>query len=377
MLGQTEQIFEQIKKANHILVIANNDSGDSLAAGLGLFLFLQKQDKKIDLVVDRLAQQRRFNFLPGWDQIKQELSASDKFVISLDLTKAQAEQVKYKMEKDCLNFIIQPKGGKFTPADVSFSNGSDYDLIMIIGYADLDSLGALHEQHTDFFYTTPIINLDQDPANESFGQINIIDLNATANSEIVFNLLNEQDRALIDESIATCLLAGMITRTKSFKTNNVTPRALNIASELIILGAERTMIIDRLYRSRKLGVLNLWGKVLTGLSSSLDSKLVWAKLTQADFTETKTNQEDLIDVIDELIINIPQAKLIVLIYQKENNQTGAILYSTKNLNCLDVAKELNPVGTKAMARINLPENLEQSAEKIITSLEGRIKLLPL
>ncbi|MFH0840917.1 MAG: hypothetical protein V1865_02995 [bacterium] len=377
MLGQTEQIFNQILKANSILVIANNDSGDSLAAGLGLFLFLQKQEKRIDLVVNNLEQQKKFNFLPEWDKIKKDITASDKFVISLDLTKVGAEQVKYKMEKDRLDFIIKPKEGKFKPEDVSFNNGPDYDLIIIIGYADLDSLGALHEKNTDFFYKTPVINIDHDPANESFGQINAIDLNATANSEIIFNILNEHDRTLITGEIATCLLTGMITRTKSFKTSNVTPRALTIASELITMGADRTNIVDRLYRSRKLGVLNLWGKVLTGLSSSLGNKLVWAKLRQADFIETKTNQEDLIDVIDELIVNIPEARLIALIFQKENNQTSAILYSPKNINCLEVAKELNPVGTKALVRVNLPENLEQSAEKIISSLEGKIKQLPL
>ena len=375
MLGQTEQVFEQIKKAEKILIISNNTSGDSLAAGLAFYLFLQKQDKKIDLVINGSEQLQKLNFLPSWDKVKKQIPVSDKFVISLDLTKAQTEQVKYKMEKNQLNFIIQPKNGKFTADDVSFSNSADINLILMIGYPDLESLETMYEQNVDFFYKTPIINFDFNPANESFGQINIIDLNAAANSEIIFNFLSTQDKALIDEQIATCLLTGMIVQTKSFKTNNVTPETLAIASELITLGANRTDIIDKLYRSRKLGVLNLWGKVLTNLSGSLNNKLIFAKLSKFDFIETKTNQEDLTDVIDELIINIPQAKLITLIFEKENNQTGAFLYSPKNLDLLEVAKELNPLGSKKMVKVSLPENLDQSAEKIITSLEKKMKTL--
>jgi len=375
MLGQTEQIFEQIKKANKTLIIANHDSNDSLAASLALFLFLQSMKKGVDLLSDNLNQQNRLNFLPAWDQIKSEMSTRDKFVISLNLKNVQAEQVKYKMEKEQLDFIIIPKSGKFEPEDVSFSNGPEYDLIIVIGYADLDSLGKVYEQNADFFYKTPVINLDHDPANESFGQINMIDLNATSNSEIIFNILEKTEKTLINEEISTCLLAGMIAKTKSFKTNNVTPRTLNIASELITLGADRTKIVDQLYRSRKLGVLNLWGKVLTNLSCSLDNKLIWTKLIQADFIETNTTPEDLTDVIDELIINIPQAKLIVLIFQTENNQTQAILYAPKTLNCLEIAKEFNPQGTKAMVTITLNEELEQSTQKIISSLETRIKQL--
>jgi nanoRNase/pAp phosphatase (c-di-AMP/oligoRNAs hydrolase) len=375
MLGQIEQVFEQINKANKTLILANHDSGDSLAASLALFLFLQATEKTADLICGDCNTQHRFNFLPAWDQIKSQMEARDKFVISLDTRQIKTDQVKYKVEKDHLNFIITAKEGKFSAADVSFSNGPEYDLIITIGYADLDSLGEIYEDHADFFYKTAIINIDHDPANESFGQINTIDLNATSNCEIMFTLLRTQNQKLINEDVATCLLTGMISKTKSFKTNNVTPQTLTTASELITMGADRTKIVDRLYRSRRLGVLNLWGKVLTGLNGALDNKLIWAKLAQADFTETKTDPEDLADVIDELIINIPQAKLIALSCQTADNLTLVILYAPKTLNCLEIAKEFNPQGTKSMVKITLAEPLDQATDKIISTLKNQMKQL--
>ena len=80
--------------------------------------------------------------------------------------------------------------------------------------------------------------------------------------KILFNLITDYSRDLVDEDIATCLLAGLIAKTKSFKTQNITPQSLAISSQLLAMGAKREEIVNKLYRSRSLNVLKLWGRVL-------------------------------------------------------------------------------------------------------------------
>jgi len=389
MLTQEQQIFEQIKKASNILITFKKTwNGDAVASALAMYLFLKKMDKQVDLVAEKFSLDKLYSFLPGYTEIKNSLLNLRKFIISLDITNTKVSQIKYKQEESKLNFIISPKDGFFTESDItSGASGFKYDLIIVLDTPDLESLGRIYDNNTEFFYQTPIINIDHSSTNEEFGQINFIELTAVSTSEIVFSLFESFGRDLIDENIATCLLAGLIAETKSFKTNNVTPRALMAASALMSLGARREEIVNNLYRSKSLNVLKLWGRVLARLSSTLDNKLIWSTLSAADFLKTSSTEKDLTDVIDELIISIPQAKVIAIIYENQNeaasppvqpsNQANLLLYAIKNLDSLSLAKEFNPSGTKSLSRavINLP--IAEAEKNIITAIQEKLNKLPL
>jgi len=389
MLTQEQQIFEQIKKASNILITFKKTwNGDAVASALAMYLFLKKMDKQVDLVAEKFSLDKLYSFLPGYTEIKNSLLNLRKFIISLDITNTKVSQIKYKQEESKLNFIISPKDGFFTESDItSGASGFKYDLIIVLDTPDLESLGRIYDNDTEFFYQTPIINIDHSSTNEEFGQINFIELTAVSTSEIVFSLFESFGRDLIDENIATCLLTGLIAETKSFKTNNVTPRALMAASALMSLGARREEIVNNLYRSKSLNVLKLWGRVLARLSSTLDNKLIWSTLSAADFLKTSSTEKDLTDVIDELIISIPQAKVIAIIYENQNeaasppvqpsNQANLLLYTIKNLDSLSLAKEFNPSGTKSLSRavINLP--IAEAEKNIITAIQEKLNKLPL
>jgi len=383
MLTQEQQIFEQIKKAQNILITFKKTwSGDEVASALALFLFLKKMDKNVEIAAEQFSQDQLYSFLPAYKEINNSLDNLRKFIISLDITNTKVSQIKYQQEENKLNFIISPQDGFFTADDIeAHSGGFKYDLIIIVSSPDLESLGKIYDNDTEFFYQVPLINIDHKSNNEEFGQINFIELTAVATSEILFSLFESFSRELIDENIATCLLAGIIAETRSFKTPNITPHALLTASQLISMGARREEIVNQLYRSRSLNVLKLWGRVLARLSSTLDNKLVWSTLNSANFSKTNSSEKDLADVIDELIISIPQAKVIVIIYEANGTdapaQTKIIIHATKNIDSLALAKEFNPTGAKSLAeaRINLP--LAEAEKIVIKTIEEKLNKLPL
>ncbi|KKS32197.1 MAG: Phosphoesterase RecJ domain protein [Parcubacteria group bacterium GW2011_GWC2_42_12] len=389
MLTQEQQIFEQIKKADNILVTFKSAwSGDAVASSLALFLFLKKLGKNVEIAAEKLDSDKLYSFLPGYSEIKYELANLRKFIISLDITSTKVSQIKYQREENKLNFIISPKNGWFTEDDITTdTSGFKYGLIIAVGTPDLESLGRIYDNDTEFFYQTPLINLDHNSTNEGFGQINFIELTAVATAEIIFSLLDSYSRDLIDEDIATCLLAGMIAETKSFKTNNVTPRALLTASQLMSLGARREEIVNHLYRSKSLNVLKLWGRVLTRLTGSLENKLIWSTLSVSDFLKTNSTEKDLTDVIDELIVSIPQAKVIAIIYESETpaeitgqtpvSTTNLLLYAIRNINALGLIKELNPSGAKNLAKAVIQAPLLEAEKAIITMIQDKLNKLSL
>ncbi len=376
MLTVDEQISEQIDKAKRILITFGKEwKGDAVASALALKNWLASQNKEADIVAEKPSSPLPYSFLPGYALISHELDNIRRFIISLDITNTTVDQVEYRLEDKTLEFIVSPKNGFFTPEDISSrSSGFRYDLIFVLGAADLESLGVIYDNDTQFFFETTIINIDHQAANENFGQINLVNLNAVAVAEILYDFIILAEKPKLDADAATCLLAGLITETKSFKTQSVTPHALAIASELVTLDARREEIINALYRSRQLNVLKLWGCVLTSLKESLNGKLVWSEISTADFLATKTESMHLFDVIDELIISMPQAQIIVLVYE-EKGRAKAIIHSVRNLNALELTSVFKSKGSRNLSTIDFETSLSEASKKLISTLEEKMSHL--
>ena len=376
MLGIKEQIFNQIEKSKSPLIIFPADwNGDDVASSLAIFLFLKKLGKEVEIVSLSSSKSKIWSFLPGASDIKDSLNNLRKFIVSLDISQAKIDQIKYAIEDKSLNFIISPKEGWFTSEDVSTStSGFRFDLIITVGAGDLESLGKLYDSNVEFFYKTTIINIDCRTENEEFGQINYIDANSVSTAEIVLDFLTTKNPELISEDIATCLLSGIISKTKNFKNTNLTPDALLATSKLINLGARREEIINNLYRSRNFKTLKLWGKILTNLNSELNSRLIWATAKKEDFIASEASEDSIFDIIDELIVNIPEAKVIVIILENiSGNGNKAIVYSVSNINAKELLKEYSPEGNSKSSKINLDGNLQEASTKIIELIKNKLE----
>jgi phosphoesterase RecJ-like protein len=385
MLTQHQQIFEQVKKAKNILIaFSSNWNGDNIASALAFYLWLKKLGKKAEIISSKSEdgtameiKSKAFDFLPAFTEIKRVAREMNKFVISLNLAKAKIKGVKYRLESGAAKFIITPQTGSFTEEDVKIeTEGAKYDLIIALDTPDMQSLGKLFAENTQFFYGTPIINIDHHSANEEYGQINLIQINAVATAEIIFSLFCSYTEDLIDDDIATCLLAGIISKTKNFKTANVTPDTLAATSSLISKDARREEIVNKLYRSRGIGVLKLWGIILSRLTYAKNGQIIWSAVTNNDFLKTDTSKNDLNDIVDELIANIPEAKVIIIFYEVIDAagkiNVNFLVHSPKNINVLDLTRDYNPKGDEKMVEIETKKQLEEIKEEIIALIDKKI-----
>ncbi|MFA5247635.1 MAG: DHH family phosphoesterase [Patescibacteria group bacterium] len=384
MLSSEEQIFEQIKKANNILVVfPANWNGDAIASGLAMYLFLKKTGKKVELAAGKTdssnleAKSKAYSFLPAFSEIQRTIRDLNKFVISLDTTHASVKGIKYRSEENAVKFIISPKSGNFSPADVKIeSEGKKYDLIITLDTPDLESLGSLFSDNAQFFYETPIINIDHRGGNEEYGQINLIKINAVSTSEMLLSLFKACEKDVLDADIATCLLTGIIAKTRNFRNANLTPDALSATSHLISHEARREEIVNKLYRSRHLGALKLCGVVLSRLTGTSGQQVVWSVVMRNDFLKTGADKNDLAEIADELASNLPEVKIIIIFYEVEgqNGQPSirSLIHSPKNINLLDLMKDHNPCGDERMVEIDSKLKLEEIKEEIIALIDKKI-----
>lgn len=366
-----QQISALVRKHTNILVcLPSEPTTDAIASGLAMHSVLQKLGKQSKVVAAGFALPDNHRFLPKSDAIEHELTALKKFIVSLDVSHTAVDDIQYDIKDRRLNIYITPKNGYFETRDVSTSS-SDYqfDLIIVLDSRDLASLGKIFENNAEFFHHTPIINIDHHPANEQFGEVNMMHVTATSISEIIFELLEHLDGNLLDEYIATHLLTGIISKTKSFKTHAVTPRSLAIASHLISSGARREDIVKNLYQTKTLQSLKLWGRALSQLQADADKRIVWSMLRQTDFSETNTAPDDLEQVIDELIVNTPDAQNVYIVYE-ESDASGriaikAVIAAAPYIQSRLVFRDCQPTGTDNFCFITIPVATVESAQRLI------------
>ncbi|HDQ22442.1 MAG TPA: hypothetical protein ENN28_00530 [Candidatus Uhrbacteria bacterium] len=375
-LTPNQQIFELIKNSQKILIVfKKNFTGDALASSLAIFLLLKKLNKQADIVCHNFIIPQNYAFLPEIDKIKSEIKGLKRFIISLEIKDNKIKDFSYDIKNEKLNIYLTPEKGTLDEEKINFKAGDyKYDLIITIDTDDLESLGEIHEQNTDFFYNTPIINIDHNPENEQYGQINLVELTKTSIAEMLFDLIENYDLKLIDSEIATCLLAGMISKTKSFRSSNVTPRVLNVASQLILNGAERDLIIQNLYRTKSINILKLWGKVLARLKNDFQYKMAWSYLQQKDFIELNLQNPNLTELIEELITNAPEAEIIILFYENQKKTISGQIYTSKNYDSLYLAKNFKPTGNKRLSEFEISKNdLIEAAREVIESIKANLQ----
>jgi len=366
-----QQISTLLRQHSNVLVcLPAKPTTDAIASGLAMYATLQKLGKQAKVVAAGFALPDNHKFLPKSNEILQDLTALKKFIISLDVSKTAVQDIQYDIQNNRLSVYVTPKTGYFETRDVTTSSGNyEFDLIIVLDSQDLSSLGKVFEDNAEFFHHTPIINIDHHAANEQFGEVNLIHVTATSISEIVFELLEHVGDNLLDEYIATNLLTGIISKTKSFKTNAVTPRSLAIASHLIASGARREDIVKNLYQTKTLQSLKLWGRALAQLQADPDRKIVWSLLRQQDFQETNTGPYDLEQVIDELIVNTPDAQNVYIVYEQVNvkghTSIHAILATAPYIHSQEIFRDLRPSGTENFTYLTIPVSTVESAQQLI------------
>src|SRR3989344_839481 len=309
-----QQIFDAINKSKRILIaLSQHANGDGLGAGLVLFDFLKKLEKEPELV-STSPDASAYQFLPGIENLKNTISAEQSFVIAVAKTSAQLEELFYEDLPERVDIFLKPRSGKFLSADVSFRSAKfPYDLIFVLDTPALDHLGALFEHNTDFFFETPTVNIDHHPNNEHFGEINLVDLTATSTAEILAGLIESFEAGLMDDKIATNLLAGIIVETNSFQHIKTTPRAFLKASSLIAQGGRHQDIIRELYKTKNISLLKLWGRALARLREVKDLQVAYSLLSAMDLQKSGSPEEDVFGVMQELVANLGGRKIIFLL----------------------------------------------------------------
>ena len=208
---------------------------------------------------------------------------------------------------------------------------------------------------------TDVINIDHHHDNTRFGDVNLVDTDASCTAEIVYDLGPDARRRDHPE-IASALYVGLVTDTGKFMYENTTPRAHRMAAELIEAGVDVNDIYRRLYEHVPIEKLRLVARALDGIQRHCDGRLVLTYITAADYEATGAGEEMTEGIIDHLR-SVEGAKVAAVIRDQASRGRAARKVSLRSsegdVDVSAIAREKGGGGHKRAAGFSTDLELDE------------------
>ena len=301
------EALRKIEEAKQIVLLTHvNPDADTLGSALGMYQILQKMGKKVS-VVNTTALPYNLDFLPGIERVKKQLPSSFELMISFD----------------CGSF---------------------------------DRLGI--EEKKSF-----LINFDHHKSNTMYGDINIIEPDFAATSQVVYEFAKKH-RLPIDKNAAICFYTALVDDCGFFKYDTVNAKTFEFAKELCDIGVIPEYVATMLTMREPLSKLRLMTYVLETLELRLNAKVAVVRLTQEMLRKSGGSKEMADDALN-MARSLVTVEVAILLRQEEDGRIKVSLRSKNEVDVSAIATGFGGGGHKRAAGFTVQE---KSFEKVLDRL---------
>ena len=272
-----KEIWKKIEEAENIVLVSHiNPDGDALGSSLSLYPILKRMGKKVSVFNATKELPSYLDFLPNFDKVVNKLPNKIDLMISFD----------------CGSF---------------------------------DRLGI--EKRPDF-----LINIDHHISNTNYGDINLIKPNYASTSQVIYEILKENDIEILKDS-AICIYTALVTDTGNFQYESVNDKVFEVAADLVRCGVEPDFISKMLYQRDRLSRLRLLAKAYDTIELCCEGKVAFVEVTKEMLEITGAIKEDT-DTIVNSVRAIASVEIACMLREDEEG----IKISLRSKNYADVSK---------------------------------------
>ena len=248
-----EAVKGEIEKAtNIVIVVSARPNIDQMGGALALSLALSAMGKQTSVLSSQDPLVEVSN-LVGIDKVKKTFQGqqSGDLTVSFPYKEGEIEKISYTLEGGSLNIIVKAstQGLTFEEKDVLFqrSGGGVPEVLLAIGVEKLSDLTPMF--NLESLKDTRIINIDNNPQNQGFGDIVILDPNASSISEMIAELILDANLRM-DVDSSQNILSGISFATQNFSSPKTSALAFEMAGIMMRSGAKRVKDKDRVTPSQ-------------------------------------------------------------------------------------------------------------------------------
>lgn len=241
-----------------------------------------------------------------------------------------------------------------------------FDCAIILESINLTRIGSIISESQ----AKTTINIDHHLAHMNFGHINYVVPESASVAELVYEIF-EAVKIKPTKHEAENLYIGIVTDTGRFQQLNTNANAHIVTAKLLECGANASAISKKLFLTKPINKLKLYGAALCNLETALNDKFIYVKLTKKMFRQAKAKDFEA-DGIINYCISVPSAVVGCVIKEIDKNTAKISLRSIESFNLLTVVAQFGGGGHKNAAGCTINENIDEAAKKIIEAFKGKL-----
>jgi phosphoesterase RecJ-like protein len=194
------------------------------------------------------------------------------------------------------------------------------------------------------------------------GDVVIIDAEYSSSSELLYLFFVETE-VKITKTMATMLLTGILFDTGGLQHSIVSPRVMEIASDLIKKGAPLEKITQTIFTKKNIGALKLWGRAFEKAYFNKKNGMLVTAITQKDVDECRASVEDIYQV-SSILSTVPDAKFALVLSERDDNVVRASLRAMEHsgIDVSAIAHEFGGGGHKLASGFEVQGKLIETKE---------------
>ncbi len=246
-----------------------------------------------------------------------------------------------------------------------------YDIAVIFECSGSDRMGNIIDLKTQ---AKTVINIDHHAHHSFFGDINLINPDASSNSEQLYYFF-ERARMPVTREEAMALYVGLVTDTGRFQQENCRAESHRVASELVRIGIPVADISRRLFSTRSPEALKLLGKILSALRLEEGGRIAILDVSIKDFAETGAGADDTDDIINYGLM-IPSVE--VSMFLRETGESDQIKVSLRGKGLVDLMKiavSLGGGGHRNASGCTVPGPLNKAVNRLLGLVRSDLRKL--
>ena len=217
-------------------------------------------------------------------------------------------------------------------------------------------------------HTIPIAVVDHHVSHaQGFGQVNVIEPEAAATGEILYDLILEGGGKMTPE-IAEAIYVALMTDTGSFRYSNTDTHTHRVAADLLSYGLDPQDLHARVHSHASAGRMRFFGEVLSALELHADGRLVVLEATPEHFQRHGLQGADTDGLVD-LPRSIAGVEAVALFSEVDPGKVKVSLRSNGRVSIDHVASRLGGGGHPHAAGVLLRGTRADARSRILPELE--------
>ena len=245
----------------------------------------------------------------------------------------------------------------FTPETVITTDTADTALLPLNAECYLEKIDLCVDHHA---------------SNNGYAEFTYLDTDAAACGELIFPLIEALDTE-IDAEIATALYVAIATDTGCFQYANTSAKTLEIASKLVMAGADHWTVNKKLFRTKSRARIALDGALFSELQFFLDGKMAISVITAALLATCGATEDDLDDVAT--IPNQVEGVIVGIVVREVSTEYVKISLRTapNTLNASELCQKFGGGGHPMAAGCVIKTTPEEAVRQLVAAVTAEIE----